>query len=181
MAASAGGVPAVSYLLGALPREFPAAILVALHHPGRMPQVLVQVLGRGCALPVVGVTAGQRLCGGMVSVCPGGKHAVVGQDGRMQLQPGRKPTPSADQLMHAVAAVFGDRALAVVLTGYGRDGAAGSRAIRRAGGFVLAQQGAEFSDMPMSAIEARGVDLVLPLSRLAFALQVLAGGGARCA
>jgi two-component system chemotaxis response regulator CheB len=112
----------------------------------------------------------------MVLVCPGGRHAFVTAERTLGLEPGRSPAPSADRLLHSVAATFQEGALAVVLTGTGRDGADGARAIRRSGGFVIAQESstAEFPDMPESAIETRAVDLVLPLRHIPLALELLA-------
>jgi two-component system chemotaxis response regulator CheB len=83
--------------------------------------------------------------------------------------------PSADVLFTSVARHAGPHAVACVLTGSGRDGAEGVKAVRRAGGFVLAQspRSAEFPDMPQAAIDTGKVDLALPLADLAFALGTL--------
>ena len=83
--------------------------------------------------------------------------------------------PAADVLFASVARHCGERAIACVLTGSGSDGAAGIKAIRAAGGFVIAQspRSAEFPDMPHAAIETRKVDLVLPLRAIGYALTRL--------
>jgi two-component system chemotaxis response regulator CheB len=77
-----------------------------------------------------------------------------------------------------MADYYGARTLAAVLTGMGDDGARGCRAVRKAGGYVLAQDETSSYrfDMPRSAIEVAGVDLVLPLRRFAFALTTLVAG-----
>src|SRR5689334_8126966 len=83
--------------------------------------------------------------------------------------------PSVDILFKSVAACYANAAVAVVLSGYGRDGAEGVRAIRERGGFVIAQDrdSSEQFGMPSSAIETRRVDLVLPLQHIAFALTTI--------
>jgi two-component system chemotaxis response regulator CheB len=77
--------------------------------------------------------------------------------------------PSADLLFDSMAAAFGTRALACVLTGTGRDGATGVGAVRSGGGTVIAQdpESAEFPGMPQAAVDTGGVDFVLPLEEIA--------------
>jgi two-component system chemotaxis response regulator CheB len=80
-------------------------------------------------------------------------------------------------LFESVARTFGKRAIAVVLTGMGKDGAKGVQIVRRQGGFVIAQDEitSRHFDMPYAAIETRKVDLVLPLYHIGFALRILTG------
>jgi two-component system chemotaxis response regulator CheB len=86
--------------------------------------------------------------------------------------------PAADRLFESVAQSFGPRAIAVVLTGTGHDGANGAQAVKRAGGTVVVQDQAtsEFFGMPGAAIHAGEVDLILPLERIAPELEKLIGG-----
>ena len=83
--------------------------------------------------------------------------------------------PSADLLFESVAASYGERAIAVVLTGTGSDGAMGVQAIKKMGGTVIAQDEAtaEFFGMPSAAIHSGSVDFVLPLDEIATALVTL--------
>jgi two-component system chemotaxis response regulator CheB len=123
---------------------------------------------------------GDRIEGGVVFVAPPGRHLVVGSDGTLctdRWGKVRHVCPSADLLFESVAESHGGRAIAVVLTGMGSDGARGVECIRRAGGFVIAQDAvtAAHDGMPRSAVETRHVDLVLRLDQIAFALATLAG------
>jgi two-component system chemotaxis response regulator CheB len=181
LAASAGGLRALQRILGDLPSGFPAAVLVAQHRAADFPDLLPGILGDRTGLPVRSAQQGEAPRGGVVHLAPPGRHLVVRPDGTFctsRTERVRFVRPSADLLFESVAARYGDRAVAVVLTGMGEDGARGVRSIRRRGGFVIAQDesSSEHFDMPRAAIETARVDLVLPLCRIAFALTALVMG-----
>jgi two-component system chemotaxis response regulator CheB len=181
LAASAGGVKALQRLIAELPAAFPAPLLVVQHRSGDFPDRLHEVLGYRARLPVVRAEAGERPRAGTVHVAPAGRHLVMQPDGTFCTHHSRRVRfvrPSADLLFGSVAAHYGDRAIAVVLTGMGEDGARGVRAVGERGGFVIAQDetSAEYSEMPEAAIRTARVDLVLPLCRIAFALTALVMG-----
>jgi two-component system chemotaxis response regulator CheB len=181
LAASAGGLKALRRILAELPAVFPAAVLVAQHRAADFPDQLHEVLGYHVGLPVRPAEQGDSPRPGVVYVAPAGRHLVVRPDGTFctsRTERVRFVRPSADLLFESVAAGYGDRAVAVVLTGMGNDGARGVRAVRRSGGFVIAQDesSAEHPEMPRAAVETAGVDLVLPLGRIGFALTALAMG-----
>jgi two-component system chemotaxis response regulator CheB len=116
-----------------------------------------------------------------VYTAPVGRHLEVGPAGEFQVwrvEWVRYVRPSADLLFESLSRAHGGRAVAVVLTEMGDDGARGVRAVRRFGGFVIAQDGdeAECPDMPLSATATAAVDLTLPLCRIAFALTALVVG-----
>jgi len=178
---SAGGVRALQSLLQELPESLAAPILLALHRGEAACGTLIGALRKNASLKVRQAGEAERPAPGVLYVAPGGRHLQVEAGPRLSVrQSGRinYVCPSGDLLLESVAAHYGERALAVVLTGRGRDGAAGAIAVRRAGGFVMVQDPAssEHPAMPASAIETRKVDLVLPLSRIAFALQTLTRG-----
>jgi two-component system chemotaxis response regulator CheB len=178
LATSAGGLAALTELLSRLPAEFPAAITVVQHVAPHTPRLLASILDQRTPLRVRTAEAGDRLQPGCVYVAPPDRHLRVtafrtvslGQDNRV-----RFVRPAADPLFHSAAASFGSRALGVVLTGCGEDGAAGVRAIRSAGGTVIAQDpsGCHRASMPRAAIRTGCVDFVLSLPAIAPALLAL--------
>lgn len=176
--ASMGGLDALSQVLGALPPDFSLPILVVQHLSARFPSQLVDILDRRTVLPVTWAQPGRLLRPGVVYIAPPDWHLLVGSARSVHLSqrpPVQFVRPSADVLFESVAASYGERALAVVLTGSRSDGARGAEAIKRAGGWVLAQDAATcvVFDMPRAAIATGCVDFVLPLPTIAPALVAL--------
>jgi len=175
MVASAGGVEALSTVVAGLPAGLRAAVLIAQHVSPRGPSALAGILDARSALPVRTAADGDGLLPGTVSVTPAGRHLLVTSGYRIVLVDTDEPPPSrpsADLLLASLAAVAGDRVVAVVLTGYGHDGQSGVRAVHRCGGYVIAQDEAssqQFS-MPGAAIATGVVDEVVALDRLAGAI-----------
>jgi two-component system chemotaxis response regulator CheB len=183
IATSAGGLSALSRLLSALPATLDAAILVVQHLDPARPSHLADILGRRTSLPVKQAASNDRLRAGAVFIAPPGAHILVDSDGRISLShrpPVHFVRPAADRLFESIAGSFGARAVAVVLTGTGHDGATGAQAVRQAGGRVIVQDEStsEFFGMPKSAIDAGQVDQILPLDQIAPALVALCGGSA---
>lgn len=176
IAASRGGVKALSALLAALPASFGAAVVVVQHLAPNFPSHLPEVLQLHTALVVAAAGDGDILRTGWVAVAPPNRHVCVSDDSHLALSDAPAETgvrPSADVLFRSLADVFGGRAIAVVLTGSGRDGAAGIRAVKERGGVTIAQdQGSsECWDMPGAAVGTGCVDHLLPLSEIAGALE----------
>ncbi len=183
VAASTGGPAALLSLIPALPRDLPAPVVVVQHMPARYTAQLAREMAARSALSVKEAEDGERLAPGTVYVAPGAQDLTVSASGVVALGPAAHESggPSADAAMTSVARHAGPLALGVVLTGMGRDGAAGSAAIRRAGGRVLAQDEASslVYGMPRAAAEAGGVDVIVPLAdlpeRMVTCLRELAG------
>jgi two-component system, chemotaxis family, protein-glutamate methylesterase/glutaminase len=181
IATSAGGLSALSRLLSALPATLDAAILIVQHLDPARPSHLADILGRRTPLSVKQADSMDRLVTGAVFIAPPGAHILVDPEGAISLSQ-RPPVhfvrPAADRLFESIAGSFGARAVAVVLTGTGHDGATGAQAVKRAGGRVIVQDEStsEFFGMPKSAIDAGQVDLILPLDKIAPALVALCGG-----
>ena len=178
LAASLGGLRALSQILSALPWDFPAAITVVQHLPPQYPSLMADILSRRTALTVKQASAGDQLRPGTVYIAPPNKHLLVNPDGTLFLSNLEKVNfsrPSADVLFESVATSFKERAIAVVLTGRGCDGARGVQAIRQMGGMVFAQDQvtSESFGMPSAAIDTGSVDLILPLNQIAPALMTL--------
>ena len=178
LAASAGGLNALTHVLAALPGDFPAALVVVQHLDPRHRSLMADILSRRTALPVKEAIDGDQLQPGRAYVAPPNRHLLVNPDRTISLtqtQLVHFVRPSADLLFESTAASFKERAIAVVLSGSGHDGAMGVRAIKKMGGTVIVQdaKNAEFAGMPQAA-EATGiVDFVLSLDEIAPALQKL--------
>lgn len=183
LAASAGGLHALTHVLSALPADFAAAIVLVQHMQPRRKSLLAEILDRGTGLRVRPAGEGDVLEDGTVYVAPPDRHLMVEAGGTLRLVDTPRThfvRPSADRLFESVASAFGDRAIAVVLTGTGSDGADGIRAIKLGGGLVLAQDkaSAEHFGMPGAAIETGCIDRVLGLEEIAPALISLIQPGA---
>jgi len=182
IASSAGGLKALCQLLAALPADLPAAVIVLQHMDRHHRSMLPGILGRHSPMDVHEARHGARLEPGVVYVAPRNKHLLVNPDATFALTdtaPVHFVRPSADLLFQSVADSFRDRAIGVVLTGTGMDGASGITALHRMGGRVIAQDQAssEFFGMPGSAIATGNVDYVLPLSEIPGAfVRLLATG-----
>lgn len=183
IATSAGGLSALSRLLSALPARLDAAILIVQHLDPDRPSHLADILGRRTTLPVKQAASEDQLQPGVVFIAPPGAHLLVDREGTITLShrpPVHFVRPAADHLFESIAGSFGSRAVAVVLTGTGHDGATGAQAVKQAGGRVIVQDEttSEFFGMPKSAIDAGKVDLILPLDDIAPALVALCGESA---
>jgi two-component system chemotaxis response regulator CheB len=140
---------------------------------------LPSILAHRTKLRVATAEEGAAPVPGSVHVAPPDRHLLVRPDRTLGLGTGERVNfcrPSADVLFRSVAEAHGGRAVAVVLTGLGQDGARGLRDIRRRGGFAIAQDEASSQafHMPLAAIDIGQADLALPLHRIAAALEVLA-------
>jgi two-component system, chemotaxis family, protein-glutamate methylesterase/glutaminase len=178
LASSAGGIAALSEILGSLPGDFPAAVVVVQHLDPRHRSLMADILRRRTPLEVVQAAEGDFIRAGTVYIAPPDRHLLVNANGTLSLSHSELVhfvRPSADLLFESVAASYRTRAIAVVLTGTGSDGSMGIGAIKKMGGTVVAQDqaSAEFSGMPGAAIRSGNADFVLPLDEIAPALVTL--------
>lgn len=175
LAASAGGLEALSEVLSHLPSDFSASIVVVQHlAPGRI-SLLADILGRRTSLAVKQAEEGAQLHPGVVFIAPPDRHLLINRDGTLGLSDSTQVNfsrPSADRLFESVANHFKERAIAVVLTGSGHDGAQGIQVVKQMGGVVIAQDEAtaDYFNMPKAAIATGQVDWILPLNQIAAAL-----------
>ncbi|GHH43882.1 chemotaxis protein CheB [Lentzea cavernae] len=180
MAASMGGVAAYRDLVPLLPDAFPAAIVLVQHRPTHHRDSFVEALRYRSPLPVHLLADGDDLSPGVVHVVPARTSAALTADG-VRIHP-MDDHRTADPLFMSIAARFGPRALAAVLTGRLDDAALGVRHIKGSGGRVLAQNPATAmaAGMPNAAIATGCVDFVLPLPVLVHAVVslVMAPGAA---
>jgi two-component system chemotaxis response regulator CheB len=178
LAASAGGLTALSRVLAVLPADFPAVIVVVQHLDPRHRSLMADILSRRTSLRVKQAEEGEQVSPATVYIAPPNRHLLVNSNGTLSLTQSELVhflRPSADLLFESVAASYRERAIAVVLTGTGSDGAMGVQAIKKMGGTVIAQdeESAEFFGMPSAAIHSGSVDFVLPLGEIPAALVTL--------
>ncbi len=186
MAASAGGLKALSVILGGLPADFPAAIAIVMHLAPDHKSVLAEILDRRTHLAVKQAHTGDFLCPANVFIAPPNHHLLVAKDGRLKLSTSSAKKvhyarPSAEPLFASVAEVYQKQAIAVVLTGGDGDGSFGVQIIKERGGKVLAQDRPTSQDfsMPETSIKTGDVDFVLPLEEIAPKLMELVGAGSK--
>ncbi len=163
--ASTGGPAAIRDLLCGLPADFPAGIVIVQHLPAAFTRPLAEQLSRSTPFRVREAASGDRLEPGVVLVAPGDWQLRVGVDGRIELGDGPKVSghrPSVDVAFRSATRVFGSRAVGVLLTGMGEDGAQGLAEMRAAGGRTFAQNAETCAvyGMPCRAVELGGADAV---------------------
>ena len=172
IASSAGGVTALSELVARLPQSFPAIVLVVQHLSPNYVSHLAEILERKTNLSVKPAEQGEQGQTGTIYIAPPNQHLLINADKTLELTRTELVNflrPAGDVLFKSVAASHRERAIAVVLTGTGKDGAMGVKAIHQMGGKVIVQdpQTAEFKAMPKNAIATGSVDFILPLSEIA--------------
>ncbi len=176
---STGGPQSLQYLLAQLPADFPGSIVVVQHMPEGFTEMFARRLDECCSLNVKEAQSGDLLLAGRVLICPGSRHmklkrlplgdiAILSDDPRVN---GHRP--SADVMFKSVAEEFGQRALGLLMTGMGEDGAHGLGLIKAAGGLTIAQgeQSCVVFGMPKAAIERGHAMRVVELEALASTLQ----------
>lgn len=175
---SAGGLGALTILLGDLPTTFAAAIVIVQHLDPRHRSLFPKILGRATKIAVREACAGDPLTPGVVAIAAPNRHLVIGKDARLgfsDAEPVHHLRPSVDILFESVALHLGAAAVAVVLSGTGSDGSRGVRAIKHAGGLVIVEDpaSAEFTGMPQAALDTGVVDFVLPIGAIGAQLLAL--------
>lgn len=173
IAASTGGPLALSEIVPRLPADLPAALLIVQHMPALFTSYLARRLDALSELTVCDAEDGMTIEEGVAYVAPGGVHLdLERRDGAVHARLTDGPAmwgvrPAADVLFHGVARTFGPASVAVVLTGMGRDGADGARAIAAVGGSTLVQdeESCVVPSMPRAA--APFADAVVPLDDIA--------------
>lgn len=182
MGASWGGLHAIETVLGALPGDFPAPIVIAQHRQvDAVDGMLVRLLDARCALTVCEADDKQALDPGVVLVAPADYHLLV-ETGAVALSvdaPLNYSRPSIDVLLQSAADAYGDQVAGVVLTGSNGDGALGLAQIAGRGGTAIIQdpETAERREMPDAALWATPQARVLALEQIGPALARLAEAG----
>jgi two-component system chemotaxis response regulator CheB len=176
---STGGPQALQYVLPQLSKTFPGTILIVQHMPEGFTEMFSRRLEEICAITVKEAQSGDLLLAGRALICPGNRHlkvkrlpmgdvAVLNDEPRVN---GHRP--SVDVLFKSVAEEFGEKGIAVLMTGMGEDGAHGMGLVKAAGGMTIAQseQSCVVYGMPKAAIERGYAVRVVALDALANTLQ----------
>jgi two-component system chemotaxis response regulator CheB len=171
---STGGPDALAQVLPRLPGKLGVPVIVVQHMPPLFTRLIAQRLDSSCQLRVSEAVEGDLVQPGRVLIAPGGKHLTVRRQGTtVQVHLTEDPPenfcrPAVDVLFRSAASLYGDRLLAVVLTGMGRDGEKGATLIRSAGGEVYVQDEptSVVWGMPGAVAMAGQADKILPLSRI---------------
>ncbi len=177
LAASTGGPATVMRIAPGFTPDFPAAIILVQHMPATFTTQYAAQLAEFTEIRVKEAEANESIQPGTLYICPGGQHLRVTPTGRMQLDgaTGRINgyLPNIDVTMESVAAYAGALSIGAVLTGMGNDGAEGVKAIKKAGGLVLAQDEATcvIFGMPAEAIKTGVVDQVLGIDDIYAAIE----------
>jgi two-component system chemotaxis response regulator CheB len=177
LAASTGGPATVMRLAPGFTKDFPAAVILVQHMPAAFTSQYAAQLEEFTEIRVKEAEANDSLQPGFLYICPGGQHLRVSPTGRIQLDSvtGRLNgyLPNIDLTLESVAAFAGPMGMAAILTGMGNDGAAGAKAIKAAGGIVLAQDEATsvIFGMPAEAIKTGAVEKVLPIDDIYSAIE----------
>jgi two-component system chemotaxis response regulator CheB len=175
--ASTGGTEAIAEILSRVPKDCPP-IVIAQHIPPVFSKAFADRLNRTCAIEAKEAEDNDELRPGLALVAPGDFHMVVRREGArcfVSVKTGPRvcyQRPSVDVLFTSVADVAGSRAVGVLLTGMGRDGAQGLLKMRRAGAYTIAQDEAScvVYGMPREAAELGAAARVLPLPAIASAM-----------
>lgn len=175
IASSTGGPQALAQILPALPADFPCPVLIAQHISDGFAQGMADWLGSLCKMPVRLGQEGDLITPSTIYISPSERHLAVAPNRRLTLRErGANDLyhPSCDVLLESVASVFGPKAIGIILTGMGHDGAAGLAAIRAAGGTTFGQDegSSVIYGMNRVAIEQGAAQQVLPLGAIAGAM-----------
>jgi two-component system chemotaxis response regulator CheB len=172
VAISTGGPAALSEVIPALPGDLRLAVVVVQHMPAGFTAALAERLDAASRVSVREAQNGDRPLAGGVLIAPGDRHLEFDERGMVILTDGPQVNgcrPAADVTMISAAKVYGRRTLGVVMTGMGKDGAAGALAIKKVEGKTCAQDQltSVIYGMPKAAVEAGAIDEVVPLADIA--------------
>jgi two-component system chemotaxis response regulator CheB len=177
LAASTGGPATIMRLAPGFTRNFPAAVILVQHMPASFTTQYAAQLAEFTSIRVKEAEPNESLQPGTLYICPGGHHLRLTPTGRIHLDASSGRIngylPSIDATMESVAAFAGAMSIAAILTGMGNDGAIGAKAIKAAGGLVLAQDEATcvIFGMPAEAIKTGAVDQVLGIDDIYPAIE----------
>ncbi|MNZ56547.1 Chemotaxis response regulator protein-glutamate methylesterase of group 1 operon [compost metagenome] len=165
---STGGPVALQRVLTQLPANFPAPIVLVQHMPAAFTKAFAERLDKLCRISVKEAEDGDILRPGLALLAPGGKQMMIDGRGAVKILPGDERLnykPCVDITFGSAAKTYGDKVLAVVLTGMGADGREGARLLKQGGSSIWAQDEAScvIYGMPMAIVKAELADAVYSL------------------
>jgi two-component system, chemotaxis family, protein-glutamate methylesterase/glutaminase len=168
---STGGPVALQRVLTQLPANFPAPIVLVQHMPAAFTKAFAERLDKLCRIHVKEAEDGDILRPGMALLAPGGKQMMIDGRGAVKILPGDERLnykPCVDITFGSAAKSYGDKVLAVVLTGMGADGREGARLLKQGGSTIWAQDEAScvIYGMPMAIVKAELADAVYSLDEI---------------
>ncbi len=169
--ASAGGLSALTTILGALPASFSLPVIIVQHRYRDQMNLLEEILQNKCKIQIRQVEEKEKVEAGIVYIAPPDYHLLIESDNTFSLSSDPQVSfsrPSIDVLFESAAATYRKSLIGIVLTGANKDGAAGLLAIKKAGGLTIAQspEEAEYPYMPQAAIDKGAATLVLTLKEI---------------
>ncbi len=178
---SAGGLEALDQILPVLPAGFSVAILVVQHRAEDADDFLAQHFGSACQLQAKDVESKEPIAAATIYFAPAGYHLLVEEDRTLSLSTDPKVNyarPSIDVLFESAADVYGERLIAVILTGSSCDGSRGLQRVKAAGGTTIVQDPASAAApyLPSSCLASTEVDYVARLEEIGALLIRLVSG-----
>jgi len=171
---STGGPVALKTVLSSLPGDFPVGIVIVQHMPPLFTKAFAARLDTICRISVKEATDGDPIVPGRALIAPGDYHmTVIKQNTKPRVllhrwSPVSGHRPSVDVLMHSVAREYGSKAIGVIMTGMGKDGAEGIGELKESGGYVIAQDkdSSVIFGMNREVIQNGDADEVIPLEEI---------------
>jgi two-component system chemotaxis response regulator CheB len=169
--ASAGGLSALSFILGELPLNYPVPIIIVQHRSKDQRELLEEVLQSKCTIKIKQADEKEKIGPGIVYIAPPDYHLLIEGDFTFSLssdEPVHFSRPSIDVLFESAANVYKRGLTGIILTGANKDGATGIATINSMGGITIAQDPAEaqYSLMPAAAIETQKIKYIWPLAQI---------------
>jgi two-component system chemotaxis response regulator CheB len=173
---SAGGFSALSAILQDLPSDFPIPVVIVQHRAKDQSYLLEDLLQAKCQIKIKQADEKEEIQPGQVYLAPPDYHLLVERDATLSLSSDlhvRYSRPSIDVLFESAAIAFGDRLIAIILTGASNDGASGIKKVKEFGGLTIVQdpEEAAFSHMPKAAVDTGQADEILRLAQISSFLK----------
>jgi len=177
---STGGPLALQEVLSKIPRDFPAGIVIAQHMPPNFTRLLAERLNSVSKIEVREAQTGDKVKPGLALIAQGGRNLIFENVfGEKIVKIVDKPNtlykPSVDVMMESAAEVFGNRVLAVIMTGMGKDGLEGLKKVKEKGGYIIAQneETCVVYGMPKAVVDIGLADSILPLEKIGEAIALM--------